>query len=171
MQIRGKVIDNAVNRLNGVNSMQRGKNKVTCFGGGDSGLYGFKVAHLADEDNIGALAENVPQRFVEVLCIESNLALIDDSKIIRMQKLNRVFDGDYVAAAGIVDMVYHGGKGGGLAATGGARHENKPAAFVGQRLNRYGKIKLIKGKIRMCDITKDKPYAASLQKDVDAEPS
>ena len=58
----GEHVDDAVDRLRGVVGVQRGEDEVAGLGDGERGRDGLDVAHLADEDDVGVLAEDRPQR-------------------------------------------------------------------------------------------------------------
>ena len=58
---------------------------------------GFRVTHLADEDDIGCLTQNIFQSTGETFGVCKDFALLDYSFVVGMNKLDRVFDGNNVA--------------------------------------------------------------------------
>src|SRR3990172_2310890 len=60
-----KDINDSVYCLGGVSSVQCRQNQMTCFGGSNSNLYGFKVTHFTYKDDIRVLPKRYPQRILE----------------------------------------------------------------------------------------------------------
>ena len=60
---------------------------------------GFEVAHFADEDDVGIFAQRGAQRVGEALRVAVHLALVDQAVLVRVQVLDRIFDGQDVARA------------------------------------------------------------------------
>ena len=92
-----------------------------------------QVAHLADQDHVGILAQRGAQRaarsepvwvpisrWLTRLCLRA----VDD--------LDRVLEGDDVAGRGAVDVVDQGGERGRLAGAGGAADQHQPVLEVGE---------------------------------------
>ena len=50
------------------------------------------VAHLADQDDVGILAQRAAQRVRERLRVDRDLALVDDRVVVAVQVLDRVLD-------------------------------------------------------------------------------
>ena len=50
------------------------------------------VAHLADEDHVGVLAQHVAKRLRERLRVSTYLALVDDRAVVSVEELDRVLD-------------------------------------------------------------------------------
>jgi len=84
------------------------------FGGKEGGGNRFEVAHFADQDDVRILTESGAQSGREVGGVDFNFALVDETFLVAMQELDRVFDGDEVIGAAGVDAVDHGRKRGGL---------------------------------------------------------
>ena len=74
------------------------------LGGHERGLDGLEVAHLADQDHVRVLAERALERAGEARGVEADLALVDDGLLVAVQELDRVLDGDDVAAFGVALM-------------------------------------------------------------------
>ena len=57
LRVNGADVDNAVDRLRSGGGVQRAEYKVSRFGCHHCKGDGFVVAHLADEDNVGVIAQ------------------------------------------------------------------------------------------------------------------
>ena len=88
--------------------MQRREHEVAGLRGRDRERDGLQVAHLADEDHVGILAQRLAERLRERLRVRRDLALVDQRLLARVDVLDRVLDGDDVAALGLVDPVDQG---------------------------------------------------------------
>ncbi len=67
-----------------------------------------------------------------------HFALVDQALLVVVQELDRVFDGDHVLFALVVDLVEHGGERGGFARAGRAGDEHQTARLVAQTANDGG---------------------------------
>ncbi len=56
--------------------MQGAEHQVTGLGGGQRQPDGLQVAHLADQDDVGVLAQGRAQRLIEAERIASDFALV-----------------------------------------------------------------------------------------------
>ena len=101
----GEDIDDAVNRTGSGRSVQGGKYEVAGFSGGKRRGDGFKVAHLAQKDYIGVLAQRRAKRTLETYRIRADLALAYHRDFARVLILNGVLDGDDVYRFIFIDMV------------------------------------------------------------------
>ena len=52
----------------------------------------LEVAHLAEEDHVGVLAERGAQRVAEAGGVDADLALVDDAALVPVHELDRVLD-------------------------------------------------------------------------------
>ena len=52
----------------------------------------LEVAHLADQDHVGVLAQRGLQRLAEALRVGAELALVDQAFLVAVQELDRVLD-------------------------------------------------------------------------------
>ena len=71
-------------------------------------LYGFPVADLTDQYDVGRLSQRVLQRVVPVAGIHTHFALIHDGLLVPMYKFDRVFNRHDMPAAVAVAIVDHG---------------------------------------------------------------
>ena len=62
--------------------------------------HGLLVAHLADQDHVGVLAQHPAHRAREALRVLTDLALVDDRALVAVQVLDRVLERDDVARRG-----------------------------------------------------------------------
>ena len=56
----------------------------------------LEVAHLADEDDVGILAQRGAQRGAEAAGIAVDLALVHQAVLVAVDVLDRIFDGQNV---------------------------------------------------------------------------
>ena len=128
----GKDVDDAVDRLGRAVRVQRRERQVTGFGDRQAGLNRFQIAHLADQHDVGILAQRVLERCGEALRVAADLALIDDAALVLVNELDRILDRDHVPLHLLVDLVEHRRERRRLAGAGGAGDEDQPARLVGQ---------------------------------------
>ena len=88
-------------------------------------LHGLQVAQLSDEHHVRVLAQGGPQGRRKGPGIGVNLPLVDQAVPVVVQELDGIFNGQDMGLPIAVDPVDHGGQGGGLAAAGGARHQDE----------------------------------------------
>src|SRR5829696_1191105 len=98
-------VDQAVDRRRGVLRVQRGEDEVAGLGGRERGRDRLEVAHLAEEDHVGVLAERAAKRVCEGRRVGADLALVDDAVLVPVEELDRVLDRDDVIRPGPVDLV------------------------------------------------------------------
>ena len=72
-------VDDAVDRLRRALGVQRREDEVAGLGRGQRGRDRLEVAHLADEDHVGVLAERGAQALGERRRVLADLALVDDA--------------------------------------------------------------------------------------------
>ena len=72
-------VDDAVDRLRRALGVQRREDEVAGLGRRERGRDRLEVAHLADEDHVGVLAQRGPERLGERRRVEADLALVDDA--------------------------------------------------------------------------------------------
>ena len=94
----------------------------------ERGLHGLDVAHLADEDDVGVLAQHPLQRGVEVGGVGADLALVDDRRLVGVEDLDRVLDRHDVLVLRLVDVVDHRAERRRLARAGRAGDEHQTRA-------------------------------------------
>ena len=112
--------------------VQRREHEVAGLGGGQRGPHRLGVAHLADEDHVGVLAQHPLQRAVEVVGVGADLALVHDRPLVGVQDLDRVLDRHDVTRLVLVDVVDHRGERRRLARAGRAGDEHEAALLLGE---------------------------------------
>ena len=112
--------------------VQRGEDQVARLGGGQRGRDRLEVAHLAEEDHVGVLAEGGAERLGEAARVGADLALVDEAAAVAVEELDRVLDREDVARAVAVDLVDHRGERRRLPRAGRAGDEHEAARPLGQ---------------------------------------
>jgi hypothetical protein len=107
VHVRREEVDEAVDGLGRVGGMHGGEDEVTRLGRAQGGVDRLLVAHLADEDDVGVLAQDAPQGARERARVHPDLALVDQRALVGVQDLERVLDRDDVTGARGVDVVDH----------------------------------------------------------------
>ena len=111
-----KLIDDALDSQDGVGSMDGGNDKMPGEGRAEGGLHGVEIAHFSNDNHIGSLAEDILQGGGEGRSVTPDLTLGDEAFPVLMDKFDRVLNGDNMGFARLVDEVYDGAHGCGLAA-------------------------------------------------------
>ena len=98
MVVRREEVDDPVDGLDGVDRVERAEHEVARLGRAQRRADRLLVAHLADQDHVGVLAQHAPERLGEGVRVEADLALVDDRLLVAVQILDRVLDRDDVRA-------------------------------------------------------------------------
>ncbi len=106
--------------------MERADDEVTRLRGGERGLHGLPVAHLADDDDVRVLPERLLHAVGKRLYVGTDLALLDDAHGGAEPELDRVLDGNDHARTGAADALDHRGQRRGRAGAGDAGDEDEP---------------------------------------------
>ena len=93
-------VDDAVDRLGRVLGVEGAEDEVAGLGRGERGRDGLEVADLADQDDVGVLAQHVLEGGGERLGVLAHLPLVDDRPLVLVEELDRVLDGHDVHAPG-----------------------------------------------------------------------
>jgi hypothetical protein len=112
-----------------VDWVQGGEDEVSGLGRGQRRGDRLQVAHLADQDHVGVLAQGGAQAEREVGRVGADLALVDDRAFVLVQELDRVLDREDVVLVLAVDHVDHRRQGRALARAGRAGDEDEAARF------------------------------------------
>ena len=140
--VLGEDVDDPVDGLRRRVGVQGGKGQVAGLGDLQRRLDGLKVAHLADQHHVRVLAQHRAEGVGVGKGVGVELALVDHRRLVRVQVLDGVLDGDDVKGLLGVDLVDHGGEGGRLAAAGWTGDQDQSAGFVAQRLDDVGQAEL-----------------------------
>ena len=87
----------------------------------------LRVAHFADDDDVGRLANGGTQRGREVGRVDADLDLLDQAAAVRVLVFDRVLDGDDVALVALVDRGDQRRQRRGLARAGGPADQHEAA--------------------------------------------
>ena len=149
--------------------MQRAEDQVAGLGGRDGRGDRLLVAHLADEDHVGVLAQGAPQALGEGRDVDADLTLVDDGLLVVVVVLDRVLDRDDVDVVVRVDVVQHRGQGGRLAAARRARDQHQAARPVAQIADGLRQPDLVEGEQPVGDQPGDERRVPALPEDRAAE--
>ena len=94
-----ELVDDAVDGARRAGRVQRAEHEVAGLGGRDRRRDRLEVAHLAEQDDVGVLAQRAPDRLVERRDVGPDLALRDDRLLVLVEVLDRVLDRDDVASS------------------------------------------------------------------------
>ena len=104
--------------------MEAAEHQVTGLCSAERDAHGFVITHLADHQDVWRLAHGPAQRGREVGRIHAHFHLLDQSGLVRVLVLNRIFNRDDVPGFASIDAVDQGREGGGLARSG--RRQSAP---------------------------------------------
>lgn len=114
---------------------------MTRLGGSDGGAHGFKVAQLADDDDVSILAQGAFQGTGEIHRVRADLALADKTATMGEDELDRVLNGDDIGGALCGDLLSEGAKRRGLAGARHASDENEAIADSAEALEGFAMAK------------------------------
>ena len=78
----------------------------------NGGCYCFRISHFANHQNIRILTQNRTQSLVKIRDVKTNLPLRNNGSVLNEKIFNRVFNGDNVVGALVIDFVNNRGQGG-----------------------------------------------------------
>ncbi len=107
--------------------MQRAEHQVTGFGRRQRQPDGLEITHLADQDDVGILAQRRPERFGETVRVTVHLALVHQAFLRLVNEFDGVLDGENMMVFVVIDVIDHRGQGGALARTGWPGDHDQPA--------------------------------------------
>src|SRR5882724_12085426 len=136
--------NNTLNGFRRVESVQSGQHEVAGFGGEQRGGDSFQDAHFADQNHVRVLTQSGAQGGGKICRVHFDFALVDETALVAVQKLDGVFDGDQVVGAIGVNAVNHRGKCGGLTGTGCSGDEHQAALLVANLVDHRRKIQLLR---------------------------
>ena len=152
-----------------VAGVQAREHQVSGLARGDRDLHRLRIAHLADHDDVGRLAERGAQRGREVGRVDADLDLLDDRPAVRVLVLDRILDGDDVARVAQVDLVDQRRERGGLAGAGRAADQDQAARQPRQRFDRRRQVERGEARDGGRQAADRRGGAAALVVQVDAE--
>src|SRR5207245_8376765 len=134
------------------------------------GLRSLSIAQLADQDDVRILTERAAQGLAEVVRVESDLALVDNARVVWMQDLDRVLDRDDVLLPCPVHAVDHCGERRRLSGARCTRDEYEPAVLVRKPAHALRQRQLLKRRDVLRDDAERERGRAALAERVDADP-
>ena len=162
--------DQAVDRGGDVRGVDRGEDHVTGLGGLERGVDRLEVAHLADHDHVGILAQRArAARRGRCACRCPIFALRDDALVVREHELDRILDRDDLRLPDPVHLFDHRRERGRLAHAGRARHEHVAARICARSRSTFGRLSSSKRADLERDHAQHDVVEAALARDVDAE--
>ena len=166
---RREHVDHAVDRLRRRAGVQRAEHEMAGLGRGQREPDRLEVAHLADQDDVGILAQGRAQRLAEAERVAVHLALVDQAALRLVHELDRVLDRDDVLGAVDVDVVDHARERGRLARAGRAGHQHQPARQHAQVLEHLRRVQVLERLDQRRDVAEHGAGAAILVEGIDAE--
>ena len=127
------------------------------------------VAHFADEDDVGILAQCAAQGVGKRQRVVPDLALRHDTGLVFVYEFERVFHGDDMVVAGHVDLVDHGGERCGFAATRGTGEQDQTILQRAQFIQHRRQAEVVEREYLERNETHDDARVAIVAADVDAE--
>ena len=140
------------------------------LGGLDRNRHRLEIAHLADEDDVGILAERGAQRALERVGMRADLALVDEALLVVVHELDRILDRDDVVVAVPVDVVDHRAERRRLARAGRSGHEHEALRQPAQLQNVRREAELLGGQDLARNHAEDGAWPLAIDEDVGAEP-
>ncbi len=127
------------------------------------------VAELAEQDDVGVLAQHPLDRREVGLGVDPDLALVDDAATVLVEDLDRILDRDDVLVPCPVDVVDHRRERGRLSRARGAGAEDEAALFFSKAGDAGRQAQLFEGRNVLRDHAECERGRAALAKAVDAE--
>ena len=162
-------VDDAVDRARRALRVQGREHEVTGLGRGQRGRDRLEVAHLADEDHVGVLAERAAQRLGESLRVGADLALVHDRGLVLVEELDRVLDRDDVQRPALVDRVDHRRERRRLTGARRAGHEDEAPRLARELEEHLRQAELLGRLDQLRHEAEGGGEAVALEVDVDAE--
>ena len=140
------------------------------LGGLDRNRHRLEIAHLADEDDVGILAQRRAQRALERVGVRPDLALVDEALLVVVHELDRILDRDDVVVAVPVDVVDHRAERRRLARAGRPGHEHEALRQPAQLQDVRREAELLGGQDLARNHAEDGARPLAIHEDVGAEP-
>ena len=162
--------DDAFNGLRGVNGVQRGKHQVAGLGCFQRNFNGFTVTHLANQNNFWRLPQRGPQRHRKRRRVAVQFTLMDYAILMRVQKFDRIFNGENMKRLLLVNEINDRRKRRRLAGTGRSGHQHDSIAESGYVPQFLGQIEFGKARDIRWNNAHNHSAASPLHENVYAEP-
>ena len=168
--LRREDVDDPVDRPGRAARVQRREDEVARLGRGQRGRDRLEVAHLAEEDHVGVLAEAGAKGLGEAARVGADLALVDEAAAVAVEELDRVLDRQDVPRPVAVDLVDHRRERRRLPRARRAGDQDEAARALGQLVQAGRKPQLLEREDLVRDQAERGADGAPLEEDVDAEP-
>ena len=161
--------EDTVDRLAGIDRVQCAHDQMAGFRGGHADLDGFAVAHFADENDLGSLAQRGAQSGGEGAEVVAHFALVESRLLLRMHEFDGIFERDDVDRLGLVQFVQQGRQRCRLTGAGRAGDQHQPGFFLCNRVENRRQIELIDAWNVGRQFPQNDRVIAALGEDIDAE--
>jgi len=111
--------------LIGIIGMQGWKAQMAGFRECNGWFHCFPVADFTDQYDIRGLSQGVFKSLCIAVGVDANFMLADNAFAVWIEKLNGVFNRNYMACRHAASMLDHGGKSSGFARTGAADNKHE----------------------------------------------
>ena len=125
--------------------MQCAKHQVAGFRCGQRQANSLQVTQLAHQYYIRVFTQGRAQGFAKAMGIPVHLPLVDQALLALVNKFDRVFNGQDMVVAIFIDVIHHGGKGGGLTGAGRACNQHQAAGHQRQFFENIPHTQLLQG--------------------------
>ena len=159
-----------VDRLDGVERVERREHEVAGFRGDERRLDRLEIPQLADEDDVGILPKRAAHRVRERARVDRHLALADDGAVVTVEELDWILDRHHVGRPRGVHVIHERGERGALAAAGRSGHEHEPSLLFRDLLQDGRQAELGERADGDRDHAQHQADRAALLEDVAAEP-
>ena len=129
----------------------------------------LQVAQLADEDDVGVLAQRRAQRVLERVRVGVHFALVDQALLVLVHELDRIFDRDDVILARPVDVIDHRAQRRRFSRAGRPGDEHQPLVQFAQLQDVRRQTELLGGQDLRRDDAEDRAGSAPIGEDVRPE--
>lgn len=164
--VEGEDVEDAVEGAGGVAGVEGPEDEVPGFGGGDGELDRFEVPHFSHDDDVGVFAEGGAEGAGEGLGMEADFAVSDVAALGGVHEFDGVFEGEDVVVAVFIDMVNHGGHGGGFSGADGAGDEDEAVLVAAKGFeDLLGELEVVHGADGGVDDAEDEGEAEALADD------
>jgi len=150
--------------------VQSGHDEVSRFRGFESDFNRLPVAHFAYENDLRRLAQRRAQGQRKSRRIGMQFALMDGRFLMTMQKLDGIFDGEYVVGLLFVHSVENGRERGGFSGAGRAGDKYHAIPQINDLFQRRGQMELVKSWNLVWNDPHDDGATAALLENIDAKP-
>ncbi len=144
---------------------------MTGLGRGQRDGDGLEVTHFPDQNHVGILPQGMPQRGGERQGVGADLTLVDHRHLVRVDELDRIFDGHDVHPASAVDLVDHCRQGRRLARPCGSGDQYQPTGHLGQLSHHRGHSQIVQTGSAVGNRPQHRAHRSPLEEDVHPEPA